>query len=111
MSPEADAPFLNGRGVSGVARILRVKCPPLFPVRVSRVPLVHHGQCSFIRGRKRFYFVIELNRGLTLAHQIDVLLHEWAHALSWTSESHEIDHHGPEWGIAMSRVYQAVFEK
>tara|TARA_R110002012_G_scaffold316160_1_gene530796 strand:+ start:409 stop:633 length:225 start_codon:yes stop_codon:yes gene_type:complete len=70
-----------------------------------------HGDCSLIKESKAGpHFIIRVNKELDEVAQVLVLIHEWAHALSWGSESHRIRNHGPEWGIAMSRVWQALNE-
>ena len=39
-----------------------------------------------------------------------VLVHEWAHCLAWHEGHETVDDHGPEWGLAVARVYQDVVE-
>ena len=70
-----------------------------------------NGDCAFIRSKgKDPYFLIRIDRTLDDTGVLHVLCHEWAHALSWNCESHLISHHGPEWGIAMARVWQSLLE-
>jgi predicted SprT family Zn-dependent metalloprotease len=40
----------------------------------------------------------------------DTLLHEWAHAIAWTEGHETTEDHGPEWGLAYSRVYQEIVD-
>ena len=40
--------------------------------------------------------------------QKEVLIHEYAHALSWTPGHMCLDDHGPEWGVAYSKVWMLV---
>lgn len=98
---------------AAMVRELRVLVPPTWKVKVRRLKLPegHHGDCALIaKPTATPYFAIRVERHLDEQAQVFVLLHEWAHALSWGSESHRIDEHGPEWGLAMSRVWQAVIE-
>jgi len=96
-----------------LTRELRVLTPPVWEVRVRRTALPEgtQGDCSLRmrKGEEPHYF-IRVSADLGPEAQVYVLLHEWAHALSWGSESHRIRDHGPEWGIAMSRVWQALLE-
>ena len=60
---------------------LRRECPPALPVvvRASWLPETILGQC--LRRDKRF--VVQLNRDLGEPQAVEVLCHEWAHALAW----------------------------
>ena len=94
-------------------RDLRVLVPPVWPITVRRLKLPEsdHGDCTFVRDSKKGpHFIIRLNRELSEDALIFALIHEWAHALSWGSDSHRIAHHGPEWGLAISRIWQALLE-
>jgi predicted SprT family Zn-dependent metalloprotease len=69
------------------------------------------GDCTLIaKEGKSPRFAIRIDNKLSVDAQFYVLLHEWAHALSWGSESHRIRFHGPEWGLAMSRIWQSLLE-
>jgi hypothetical protein len=96
---------------------LRIALPPNRPVVVQADRQLGHkeGDCCVI-GRR---FRIRVSRELNLSQRIDVLIHEWAHALSWdaavgkVAKSRRISDsefdwlaHGPKWGIAYSKVYQ-----
>jgi len=95
----------------GTIRQLRVLVPPVWSVKVRRVRLADFGDCSLVvKVGQAPYYSIRVNRELRDDAQIFVLLHEWAHALSWGTESHRVRAHGPEWGIAMSRIWQALME-
>ena len=100
------------RSLRDAASQLRVLVPPVWPVKVRRVPLEEQfGDCSFIRQSKEGpYFLIRVAKSLDPDSALLILIHEWAHCLSWGSVSHRIRHHGPEWGIAMSRIWQALLE-
>jgi hypothetical protein len=96
-----------------LARKLRILVPPTWPVQVRTVQLSEsHGDCELVKESKRGpHFRIRLAKSLSLDAAQFALIHEWAHCLSWGSESHRISHHGPEWGIAMSRIWQALMEE
>jgi len=94
---------------------LRKLCPPAMPVLVkfSKLPANKLGQCA----RRRARFVIHLNSELSQNQAIDVLIHEWAHALAWnysldklvkTASRELFDEvsHDETWGCAYSRVYR-----
>jgi hypothetical protein len=40
---------------------------------------------------------------------LDLLIHEWAHALAWSHDECAEDHDAA-WGIAHARVYRYVIE-
>jgi len=40
---------------------------------------------------------------------LDILMHEWAHALAWSHDECAEDHDA-SWGIAHARVYRYVVE-
>ncbi len=100
---------------------LRVLCPPAQPVivRASRLPDDTLGQCL----RRRHKFVIQLSHRLREHDAIEVLVHEWAHALAWnylldelgkrsnmTDDEFERHSHDAAWGCAYSRTYRAYRE-
>ena len=100
---------------------LRRECPPALPVvvRASWLPETILGQC--LRRDKRF--VVQLNRDLGEPQAVEVLCHEWAHALAWNfsldrlSKMPGVDPavfdracHDEAWGCAYSRVWRAYLE-
>jgi hypothetical protein len=96
-----------------VIKMLRNEMPPKLPVRVRRVKIDNEGYCEKDENR----FSIRIKKNLKESEAIDVLLHEWAHALSWKASFDRMSYerfcetiHGPEWGVAYSKVYQ-LFEK
>ena len=102
-----------GNDFRNTARNLRVLVPPMWPIWVRRLTLPDedHGDCAFVRESKKGpHFIIRLNRELSEDALIFALIHEWAHALSWGADTHRIADHGPEWGLAMSRIWQALLE-
>jgi hypothetical protein len=102
---------------SRVLERLQVLLPPKSPVVVhaGRVMTRAHGTCA----RRDGVFRICVCSALDEAFAIDVLLHEWAHALSWNAELDRAARkrslsdlefeglcHGPEWGLAYGIVYR-----
>lgn len=96
---------------------LRRLCPPAFAVviRTKNLAPSIEGTCA----RHRDRFVISIADRLNEKTAIEVALHEWAHALSWTHRLDSIarmpiddeDHferlsHGPEWGVAYADVWR-----
>jgi hypothetical protein len=96
----------------GTARHLRVLVPPVWPVYVRSVALSDsHGDCALVTETKKGpHYMIRVDSSLSDVAKTQVLIHEWAHCLSWHSESHRYQDHGPEWGLAMSRIWQALLE-
>ena len=100
---------------------LRRECPPALPVvvRASWLPETILGKC--LRREKRF--VVLLNDQMTEPQAIEVLCHEWAHALGWnyaldrlakmpgtTDEEFQAASHDEAWGCAYSRVWRAYLD-
>jgi hypothetical protein len=100
---------------------LRRECPPAHPVvvRASWLPETILGQCL----RRDNRFVVQLNRDLGGPQAVEVLCHEWAHALAWKfsldrlSKTPGLDPvefdracHEEAWGCAYSRVWRAYQE-
>ena len=95
---------------------LRKRCPPAMPVLVkfSKLPGDQLGKCA----RRRTRFVIHLNSEMSQYQAIDVLIHEWAHALAWnysldklvnsasSRELFDAVSHDEAWGCAYSRVWR-----
>lgn len=100
---------------------LRTLCPPAKPVvvRASRLPDDTLGQCT----HRRQKFVIQISHRLREHDAIEVVVHEWAHALAWnylldelgkrpnmTDEEFERHSHDAAWGCAYSRAYRVYRE-
>jgi hypothetical protein len=95
---------------------LRSNCTTRLPVTVH-VGHVRAGDLGWCRREPR-WFSIRLSGRLTQEAAIDVLVHEWAHAMSWdqhldrmsrspciSAQAFEAAAHGPAWGVAYSRAY------
>ena len=100
---------------------LRQECPPALPVvvRASWLPETILGQC--LRRDKRF--VVLLNNKMDEPQAVEVLCHEWAHALAWNfsldrlAKTPDTDPvaferacHDEAWGCAYSRVWRAYLD-
>lgn len=48
-------------------------------------------------------FLIEINNTLSEDMAIQMLIHEFAHVLTWNAPE---KHHGPIWGVAYAEVYE-----
>jgi hypothetical protein len=93
-------------------------CPAAMPVvvRMARLAETILGECC----RRQRRFVIRLNDQIGENQAIDVLLHEWGHALAWnhlldrlakspdtSPEEFEQASHDEAWGCAYARVWRA----
>lgn len=96
-------------------KLLKQECPVAFPVTVRRVVLSKlEGRC-WKQGKK---FHIQIDKRLDQGRAMDVLVHEWAHALAWnhrldaadTDEAFNKLAHDAAWGVAYSEVY-SLYEK
>jgi len=101
---------------NALVRALKKHAKAGYPITVRRIKLSdgHEGFCC--KHGKKFY--IELSRTIPENRAIDVLLHEWAHALAWndlldttkTDEDWNKLAHDASWGVAYSKVYQ-IYEQ
>lgn len=94
------------------SRDLRRELPPLLPIEVRRAKMRprDHGDCDVLRrvDGSPYKFRIRINAKLDAEAALHVLAHEWAHALSWSSDSDRIEEHSAEWGLAMARVWNIL---
>ncbi len=93
-----------------VHRWLQIQFPTPYPtiLKVMRLPRGDMGDCT--KGGRRF--VIRVHEDLLWVSSIEILLHEYAHAMSWPPgklEVHEPDH-SDTWGLAYAKVYRAFQE-
>lgn len=95
---------------SEVVRYLKKHLPPAFPVSARRkygLPKNTLGDIELVERNGEKKFVIRITRKIGNDHAIMHLLHEFAHAISWQENQQiDTDDHGPEWGVAYSRVYR-----
>lgn len=78
------------------------------PFRVTRPKgMEEWGSCEKLESPTRF--VIRVHHKLPDDWALYTLVHEWAHALSW-SDDPLVENHGAEWGVAYARCYQAIFD-
>lgn len=93
---------------------LREHLPPLLPVRVYFRDLKAAGflgttTIMFTWDGAPKHFNIAVDKSLSWDLMRQTIMHEWAHALAWAQGRAILDH-DPEWGLAMSRVYQEIIE-
>jgi hypothetical protein len=122
--PDADASFLQRSTWAEFRAVLaglRDQCPTAMPVvvRTSWLPETILGQC--IRRWQRF--VVRLNENMGEPQAVEVLCHEWAHALAWNFAVDRLINapdtdpiafervcHDEAWGCAYSRVWRAYLD-
>lgn len=75
------------------------------PISIRRTNLKNglDGICEKVNDR----FIIKISKKLSENYSIDVLIHEFAHAVAWEKDT---DIHGPNWGRAYSKVYRKFLE-
>ena len=92
------------RNFNSLSRFLKQNLPINKQISVRRLKLKHFdGECEYKNNR----FIIRIDSTLPEIHAIDVLVHEFSHAISWGVEE---DYHGPKWGKAYSFVYRKYLE-
>lgn len=90
---------------------LKKNHPPLVPVRVylRKIAPVHdcvgYTMLKRDRNNRPMHFLIVVDSGHKWTIVKDTLIHEWAHAMTW-SEHETAEDHGPEWGLAYARLYR-----
>ncbi len=52
------------------------------------------------------FFLIEIHPDRSLSIKLDILLHEWAHMLTWF-EPEQDEEHSKEWGICHAEILTA----
>ena len=75
-------------------------------VRRTRMCGVNDGTCE----RKEKIYWIEVEKCLDETHQLLVLVHEFAHAMSWPLDLGWGPDHTAHFGICYTRAYNAVFD-
>lgn len=92
-----------------VVNYLKRNLPPAHKVSVRRsygVPSDRLGDIALIEKDATKAFLIRVTRKIANDLAILTLLHEWAHAICWQEGTKiSLNDHGPEWGVAYSRVY------
>lgn len=97
--------MVKRKTVIGLSRHLRTSFPDE-QVTVRRVKLKDWGYCQKLDDGS---FLIQLEKTADRHTQIDTLIHEWAHVLSWEVDNHPSDH-GKAFGIAYAKVYQSYLD-
>ena len=99
---------MDRRRIHAIARHLRGALPHDLPVRVRLVPsprrAPQHGDCT--RSDNRYMLTITLHLPTDAA--VGVLLHEWAHVISWGLDGD--DDHGEMFCEARRVVFDAYLE-
>lgn len=101
-----------------VSAILREQIKTPHPVRVRTVKVTKElkkmnalGYCYLANAanpQRDQYFVIVIPRCTKPDDVVELLVHEWAHAVSWyTAGSTD---HGPGWGKAYSELYRLIID-
>jgi predicted SprT family Zn-dependent metalloprotease len=98
-----------------VAR-LKEHTPPILPVRIYKRDLkkgshfLAYTELKY-KNNKANHFIIVLDSKLFKDENVlkHFLIHEWAHVISWR-EGHIACDHNPEWGLAVSTIYQEVID-
>jgi len=65
-----------------------------------------YGTCA--HDAEKSLISIRVDKSLSLVAQLDVLMHEWAHAML-AGIPEEFDKHGPLWGICYARCYNVLY--
>lgn len=63
------------------------------------------GSAELLHGR----FKIEIGNKLCIQIKLEVLVHEWAHVISWFGAGHKEDH-PDDWGLAYARIYREFLD-
>lgn len=86
---------------------LRTLCPVYrYTVTVRRCVMPDDG---YVRPDAGDALAVRVNRALDTPQALEVLVHEWAHAMTWDIEHERSQSHSSYWGIAYAEAYRAVF--
>ena len=88
---------------------LRVLCPLSCKVSITRIrmPSGSFGDCDKRSGR----FYIRVERNIGLHHSLLVLVHEYAHAMTWELYKRRDGDHTAHFGVALAECYRAIWEE
>ena len=75
-------------------------------VRRCKLPAGDEGDCRKIGPKK---MMVRVSKEIPQPYCLEVLVHEWAHALSWDIEHERSVSHSAYWGVAYADCYRAVF--
>lgn len=91
-------------------KFFRQEFPLNYPIKVTvaKVPDGYAGDCTLMK--KPRHYRIRISNELPADAAVLVLIHEFAHALSWNSDKILPGDHNAVWGIAYGQVYRAWFE-
>jgi hypothetical protein len=91
---------------------LKARVPLALPIRLEWVdkvdPQENLAECNLIFPTKRCpYYRLRISKHeiSTLYEAWEMVVHEYAHALSWSGNHRNLPDHGPLWGIAYSVCY------
>lgn len=73
-------------------------------IRRVSLPSKIDGDCNF-DGKK---FIIRIEKNIPAYYAIEVLIHEAAHCISWTTDQDEL--HNDSWGKAYSKTYRIFLD-
>lgn len=94
-------------------KILKELLPPLLTVRVYRRKVewaLGYTEVLYNTEGRPDRFIVVVSNDLSWDATWQVLIHEWAHALAWREGHETVEDHGPEWALALSRIYQDTVE-
>ena len=98
--------YSGEREYRALLRRLREQAPPRYPVRiVRRSDPDNAGSCDLVRRGASWVFEIEIAKDAPAVLLVEILLHEWAHALAWGSRR-KAPMHGRRYGEAWARCYR-----
>lgn len=97
---------------------LQKHCPLAKPVVIERWPKSWSDAFGEFRCGLPDSFLILIRNTLSELESIDILIHEWAHGLTWRPapvtapwQCMPAPLHGDEWGVAYARAYRAAIEE
>lgn len=76
------------------------------------MPKNTHGDCGAVYNDEGHLveFRIRIRSDVEYQFQVQLLIHEWAHAIAWTPQNGPgtLDDHDELWGLAYARVYREL---
>ena len=112
------APVTKGWAMRRISYMIRQAFDSSRPVKVRMIKDSSHfnklhavGYTHLVNANKpkrKQYFVIAIDANETLDNIVDLVIHEWAHVLTW--DHPESKDHGNAWSRAYGQLYRLIIE-
>lgn len=82
--------------------------PASHPILIDRCSLENvYGDCSFHEN----HYLIRIEKNLDHCASMCILIHEWAHALTWPLSNISYRDHDDLWGVTFAKIWSVIVDK